>query len=141
MDSKKQKELSDILQQFNRQVSRIFKIVDAIVPDEPNVDWARRIIKIFRNENPPAVLEKCIDKLWDNKDHIMSRDVNFFKTCSFDKYIKKDENKEWLDRLIVLMRTRFFDLSKKEQNCIWECLGEMLKNVIKYKITKGDFVK
>ena len=36
MDSKKQKEISDVLQQFNRQVTKLFKIVDLIVPGDPN---------------------------------------------------------------------------------------------------------
>lgn len=139
MDYKKQKELSDILQKFNRQVSRIFKIAEALVPDEPNIDWVRRIVKICRNENPQLVLERCIDKFWEYKEFIINRDEQFFQTCSTDKYIKNDDNKEFLDRLVMLIRTKFKDLVKKEQNDIWVCLEEMLKNVIKYRIIKGDF--
>jgi len=139
MDSKTQKEISDILQQFNREVSRLFKVIDAIIPDDPTVDWARRIIKIFRNENPLAVLDRSVDKLWEHKDNIIARNSEFFRTCSFDKYIKKDGNKEWLDNLIKIIRTRFFDLSEKEQNYIWACLEGMLTNVIKYKLIKGDY--
>lgn len=139
MDSKKQKELSDILQQYNRHVSKLFKIIDVIVPNNPHIDLARRLIKILRNENPPAVLEKTIDKLWDNKDRILKRDAHFFKTCSFDKYIKVDSNKEWLDSLVNLVRIKYDILNDQEQTYIWDILNNMLKNVIEYRLIKGDF--
>jgi hypothetical protein len=134
---KKQKDISDILQQFNRQISRLFKFADIVAKGDPTIDWARRVIKILRNENPPAVLERCIDKFWDNREPIMTRNVDFFKTCSMDKYIKKDKNKVWLDELIKFIRTRYFDLSESEQNSIWVCMEEMLKNIIKYRIVVG----
>lgn len=141
MDSNKQKEINDVLQQFNRQVTKLFKIAESMVPNDPTVDWARRIIKIFRNEDPPAVLERCIDKLWENKEPIMRRDVEFFKVYKPDKYIKNDENKEWLDRLTNLIKTKYFELNIQEQSYIWDCLEEMLKNVIKYRLLQGDFAK
>ena len=141
MDSKKQKEISDVLQQFNRQVTKLFKIVDLIVPGDPNIDWARRIVKICRNENPAIILEKCIDKLWDNKEPIMKRDAEFFRDRSYDKYIKTDENKEWLDRLTNLIKTKYFDLSNQEQSYIWDCMDNMLKNVIKYRLLQEDFAE
>ena len=51
MDSKKQKEISDVLQQFNRQVTKLFKIVDLIVPGDPNIDWARPIVSVSSTIN------------------------------------------------------------------------------------------
>lgn len=139
MDTPYQTEINIIIQQFNRQVSRLMKIANEISGDDPNIEWLTRVFKIMRNESPLCILEKCVDKIWDNKDHILEKNTKFFETCSLDKYIKRDKNKEWIDEMVKLVRTKFFDLSEKEQNCIWECMGEMLKNIIKYRLLKGDF--
>ena len=138
-DHKKQKQLSDILQKFNSKISKLMKIARNFTDEDPNIEWVSRIIKIIRNENPPMILERCIDKFWDNKDHIISRDVEFFKTCSTDKYVKNDNNKQWIDGLINVVRTKFFELSSSEQNIIWECMNEMLKCIIEYRLIKEDF--
>lgn len=135
----KQKQLSDILQRFNRGVSKLMKVARNFSNDDPNVDWVGRIIKICRNENPPMILEKSIDKFWDNKDSIIRRDTEFFKTCSFDKYVKKDKNKEWIDGLIGVVRTRYFDLSVGEQTYIWDRMNELLICVIEYRLIQEDF--
>ena len=140
-DSNKQKQLSDILQRFNSDISKLLKIARAFSDDDPNVEWVARIIKIIRNENPPMILERCIDKFWDNKDFIIKRDTEFFKTCSLDKYVKKDKNKVWIDGLINLVRTKYFEISEKEQNYIWERMNELLKCVIEYKLVKEEFRK
>ena len=71
------KEISDLLQIFNRQISRVFKIIDKIVPNDKNMDLAKIVIRRLRFENPPAVLDKCVDKIWDHKDQIMNKDVEF----------------------------------------------------------------
>jgi hypothetical protein len=139
LESNKQKKLSDILQRFNRDISKLMKVANAFSDDDPNLEWITRIIKIIRNENPPMILEKCIDKFWDNKDSIMNRDVVFFKSCSFDKYVKKDKNKVWIDGLINVVRTRYFEISEKEQSYIWDRMNEMLKCVIEYKLVKEEF--
>ena len=80
MDHKKEKEINDVIQYFNRQVSNIFKVIDTkddSIQNNPDVDWLRRITKIIRNENPPYMLEKSVDKLWDNRFAILAKDADF----------------------------------------------------------------
>jgi hypothetical protein len=139
MDTKYQKEIDVILHQFNRQVSKLMKIANEISGDNPNIEWLTRLFKILRNESPLCILDRCVDKIWDNKDSILKRDAKFFETCDFNKYIKKDGNKEFLDGIVTLVRSKYFDLTEKEQNCIWVCMEEMLKNIIKYRLLKCDF--
>jgi hypothetical protein len=140
MDNKKEKDISDITQQFNRHAGKLFKIIDKNAGEEnANAAWVVRIFKIMRNENPLCILEKCVEKLWDNKDAIISKDVKFFESCNLDKYIKKDKNKVWLDELVSLIRAKYFVLSEKEKDVMWEATNEMLKCVIQYKLVNGDF--
>lgn len=143
MDAKKEKEISDIIQYFNRQISNIFKVIDNAddsVQYNPDVDWVRRITKIVRNENPPYMLEKSIDKLWENKDKIIAKDSDFLlKKEITGKYIKDDSRKEWMEGMVDFVRNRYKDLDKQDLEYLWKCINNMLQSVIKYRIIKNDF--
>jgi hypothetical protein len=139
MDSDKQKKISTILDNFNRQVSRIMKIAEAKEKDNIDVIWVRKLISLIRQENPPLILERCIDKLWDNREQIMKRDMDFFLKNSFGKYVKDDDNKEWLTGLISMVQKKQALLSEDEKKYIWDCINKMLECVIQYRIIMGDF--
>jgi hypothetical protein len=143
MDTKKEKEVSDVIQYFNRQMSNIFKVIDNkddSINHNPDVDWVRRITKILRNENPPYMLERSIDKLWDNKDKIIERDSAFLLNKKVtSKYVKDDSRKEWIEGMIDFVRNRYTDLSPDELEHVWKCINNMLQAVIKYRILKDDF--
>jgi hypothetical protein len=143
MDSKKEKQISDIIQYFNRQVSNIFKVIDnngGDIQNNPDIDWIRRITKIIRNENPSLMLEKSIDKLWDNKDKIIARDADFLVNKKItSKYIKDDSRKEWLNGIIDFIRNRYTDLTPEDTDRVWKSINNMLQAVIKYRILKDDF--
>jgi hypothetical protein len=86
------------------------------------------------------MLERAIDKLWDNKDKIIERDLAFLinkKVTS--KYIKDDSRKEWMEGMIDFVRNRYTDLSPDELEYVWKCINNMLQAVIKYRILKDDF--
>jgi hypothetical protein len=143
MNNKKEKQISDVIQYFNRQVSNIFKVIDSqddSVSNNPDVDWLRRVTKIIRNENPPYMLERAVDKLWDNKDKIIERDSAFLINKKMtSKYIKNDSRKEWMEGMMDFVRNRYTDLSPDETECVWKCINNMLQAVIKYRILKDDF--
>ena len=145
MDHKKEKEINDVIQYFNRQVSNIFKVIDTkddSIQNNPDVDWLRRITKIIRNENPPYMLEKSVDKLWDNRVAILAKDADFLvKKELVSKYIKNDERKEWMEGLMSFIRSKYLILNPTELDYLWNCINAMLQSVIKFRILKDDYNK
>jgi hypothetical protein len=143
MDHKKEKEINDIIQYFNRQVSNIFKVIDGkddSIINNLDVDWVRRVTKIIRNENPPYMLEKSVDKLWENRDAIISKNADFLLTKEVvNKYIKNDERKEWMEGMCDFIRSKYTSLNSTELEYMWKCINAMLQSVIKYRIIKNDF--
>lgn len=142
MYSDKQKKISIIIQQFNRHLSKILKISQEVDKDNIDLEWIRRVVRILRDENPPLVLERCINKLWDNSEQIIARDKNFFIDNINDlnkKYIKNDERKEWIEGIVDYLRKKADILTKDQTEDVWDCLNGMLENVIKYRILIGDF--
>jgi hypothetical protein len=140
MNDAKQKEIVDILQLFNRQVSNMLKIVVAIAPNNPDIDFVRRAVKILRDTNPEGAIEKCMVKLWDHQQQIRERNASFFMDCPLDKYIKNDRRKSWIDGLVRMVRTRYTELSEAELDAIWKCINTMLVCVIKYKLLNQDHI-
>jgi hypothetical protein len=144
MDDKKDKEMIELMEYFNRQISNVFKIVDMKdeISSNANVDRVRRMVKILRHEAPLLMLERSVDKLWDNKDAIMSRNLDFLMAKeNSNKYIKNDERKEWLENLFNLIRNKYSELDKSETEYLWKCIDNMLKCAIKYRILQGNFTK
>ena len=143
MDHKKEKEINDIIQYFNRQVSNIFKVIDGkddSIINNLDVDWVRRVTKIIRNENPPYMLEKSVDKLWENRDAIIDKNADFLlKKEVTNKYIKNDERKEWMEGMIDFIRHKYTSLNDTELEYLWKCINAMLQSVVKYRIIKNDF--
>jgi hypothetical protein len=144
MDHKKEKDINDIIQYFNRQVSNIFKVIDGkddSISKNPSLDWVRRITKIVRNENPPFMLERSVDKLWENRVAIMEKNVDFFVNKEVaSKYIKDDSHKEWLESLCEFIRDKYKSLDDTELEYLWKCINAMLQSVIKFRILKDDFI-
>lgn len=138
MDSDKQKQINDIIFYFNKQINIIFKFIDSKDDDVKNnetIDHARRLVKIVRREYPALMLERCIDKLWDNKEAIINKDAQFFMGSDvMHKYIKDDSNKEWLTGLIEFIKEQYDVFTKEELDKLWVCINRMLECVIKYRL-------
>jgi hypothetical protein len=138
MDNNEQKEIVDILQKFNRQISSLIRMLVAIAPENQDLDYIRRAIKILRDINPEGAMEKCMVKLWDHQKQIRDRTASCFIDCPVDKYIKDDCRKSWIEGIVRTVRTRYTFLSKDELNSIWNCINIMLVCVIKYKLLVQD---
>lgn len=140
MESREQKELDHIIQTFNSQTVKLIKIVDYILPDHPDIEWFKRISKIVRYESPSLLIEKSLENIWDNKENIMSRNIDFFNNCSYDKFIEQDNHGEWLDEIIKIFRVEYFNLKQKEIDIVWKCMDTMLECVIKYNLIKENHI-
>lgn len=137
MSNDKYKEISDVITYFNRQVMQIFKFIDSsgAYKDNALLHKVRLLIKITKAVEPSEMLERCIDKLWENRDAIIAKDIEFFKGGGvMRKYIKDDANKEWLTGLTDFVMDQYENFDDDEIEQIWVRINNMLEAVIKYRI-------
>ena len=141
MNLKKEKEISDIIQHFNRQLSKIFKLIDSIdaIQNNPDLDWVQRVVTIIKNVNPAHIIDRSIDRLWESREFIINRDEKFITENHVDKYIEDDCRKEWMEGLFRYLRSKYTTLKREEITYLWDCINNMLEAVIKYRIIKQDF--
>jgi hypothetical protein len=135
-----QKKLDKILFAFNRQLSKIIKMADQVDPNNADIDWIRRMLRILRDDSPSLVLEKCIDKFCDNSEQIIARDTDFFVTKhNFDEDVDENDNKEWVVGIINMIKEKQALLLPDQLSCMWDCLNKMLECIVQYRIITGDF--
>jgi hypothetical protein len=139
MDSDKTKKIITIVQNYNRVCTKLLNMVESIIPDNPKIYIVTRVFNMVKRENPAMLIEKGIDKLWDNKDHIINKDIDFFKQANGSQYIKNDSRKEWLTDLVAMLKGEYENLNEKEIEKIWESIRIMLECVIQYKLIKQDY--
>lgn len=143
MDHNKQKKISTICDNFNRQIARLIKLAERDHKDDINLYYVKRGISLVRQQNPALVLEKCIDKLWENKTQIIDRDVKFFVDNMREKagkFIKDDHRADWLYSILEMLKREEKLLKDDEREYIWDCINKMLEHVVEYRIIMGDFV-
>lgn len=131
----KEKQLSDVLQKFNRGVSRIMKVVSIIEKNNVDIEWLRSQLSLVRDTNPCLILEKCMDKFWAYNVQIMNRSDAFFLNPDVGKkFIKDDENKEWLENFVKMIRDKLPLLTDDQRTRIWDCLNAMLEATLEYRL-------
>jgi hypothetical protein len=130
-----------IVNKFNIEVSIVCKFCVKQEKDNIDLEWIDKMVKTIKYENPNYIMDICLDKLWDNKENIMNRDEKFFKENNIEEmYISSsDNNKEWLERLINVLRNFLFKLDQCDKDFIWDTFNKMLELAIEYRICKKYF--
>jgi hypothetical protein len=141
MNSTNDKKISDSVQSFNTQCGKILKIACKIAgSDHKHLSWCVRMFKIAKDIDPLCIINRGVDKLWDSKEHIINKDKLFFmEKYDTNKFIKNDGNKQWLDGIVETVKLGMDELSKMEEEYVWNCLNIMLSSVIEYKLLTNDF--
>jgi len=88
-----------------------------------------------------AAEEKIIrtkDKIWNVREHIMNKDVDFFLKRDYSGMVKKDNNKAIIESLMEIVKNNFEGLTESEQNKYWKKAKKLLNLVGKFKLAIND---
>jgi len=125
-----------LVDDFNKEILILVKFMKKKDKKNIDIEWLYKILCTIKNENPSFIIEKCIDKLWHNRDHILNRSELFFKDDYEKKWIKEDCRKEWLSSFICHIKNNMFILNDEEKTFTWDHVNNMLKIVIEYRLIK-----
>jgi hypothetical protein len=142
MDVKKQGDINNILQKFNRQIAKIFKVLDRVFPDDrADMCHIKQVLQIAREEMPERLITEGGDKLWDNRERIIARDVDFFlQENNMSKYAGSEKTKSEVNTMVKFVGREYNNLTVDEMNFVWDTVHNMLKCVIEYRIIMGDYI-
>jgi|SRR6185436_8395970 len=132
-------EIITIVQNFHTKVFNILKICKKLNPKSVELHQLHNIASLARDTEFLTIINRCKDKMWLHREHIINRNERFFLNNEFKQYIKDDENKSFMHSLINVIQTGYKDISENEKDILWRHVQDMLRHVIEYKKAIGDF--
>lgn len=130
----KKLEISD---EFNKYLFRLIKLIESKFTsynDSILIDRYKRRISVAKSTNPLFLIEKCKNKLWELKDHILVKNDDFFIKTQYDEMVANLVEKDEITHIIHLFKQKYSSLLDDEKNVIWSCLQPMLRCSIQYKL-------
>ena len=133
-------ELNDILKSFHTAVFDLIYIAENVDPKNYYITWVKQQIDIFRKIDKENIIKRMKNKLWENHKQIMNHDLDFFKQDKhITKYIKNDENREFMFSVINMLKKKIETLSPEELEAVWNVLEQILAACIDYKRLVHDY--
>lgn len=132
-------EVNGIITNFHGVMFKILKICRKIDPTSIELESLQSRIGLARDIDPLLIINRCKDKVWMHREHIINENEEFFLKNKFTEYIKNDENKSFMHSLINLIKTKYKGLSAPEKKELWRLVKEMLRHIVEYKKATDDF--
>lgn len=125
--------ITPIFNEYNNVLNSILSMMRKQAVDEEDiveVDRAKRIIGLCPMEEK---LFRTKDKIWNVRNQILNKDLNFFMTNDYSGMIKNDQNRAFIEAMIEIIKENFIELTKKEQDFYWSKFTKLLHLVAKFK--------
>lgn len=132
-----------IIDNFNKNIKRLVKILDSIIIDNLPFDILKRRLYIVMRESPLFLLQKIGEYIYNGKDFIINNNIDGLLQKNMDSAISTDintlantENMNYneIDNLINTVRTKWVNFSSDEKEYITKIFKRLLSEYSKYKL-------
>lgn len=132
-------EINNIITEFHSTIFKVLKICRKIEPNNIDLEWLQSKLSMARDIDPLMIINKCSNKIWAHREHILEQNEDFFLKNKYTEFIKNDENKSFMHSLIDLIKNKYLEISAAEKKMLWDLIKSMLGSIAKYKKAIGDF--
>ena len=133
-------DINDIIKEFHNTIFKVLKICKKIEPNNVELEWLHNKLSLARDIDPLMIINKCSEKIWAHREHIITENEDFFLNNKYTEYIKEDENKSFMYSLVDLLKDKYKVVSTSEKKVLWSLIKSMLASIVKYKKTQGNFI-
>lgn len=135
--------LNEIFNEYHNTIKMIITSAEKILAADGNKDEEDEVelsrIKRIVNLSPSdEILIRSMDKVWSVKNHIMTKNSDYFLKKDYSNLVKNDEKKAMIVNLIMIIREMYDKLKPKEQNLFWSYGLTLLKLVANCKKLIGE---
>lgn len=131
-----------ISDEFNKYLFRLVKLIEmkfsGSYSDSSLIDRYKRRISVAKSTDPLIIIEKCKNKLWEIREHILNENDKFFIDSEYNEMVSNLSEKDEITHIIQLFKQKYSTLLDDEKTAIWGCLKPMLRCSIQYKIIKNE---
>jgi hypothetical protein len=132
-------EMKLILRKFHNALFDLINVAESIDPKNTHVTWVKQQIDIFRKIDRENIIRRLKDKMWDYREQIMNKDLDFFKQNQFSKFIKNDDNRQFMYSIINMLKKKIETLEPEAIEVIWDIILQLLMSCIEYKKLTRDY--
>ena len=139
------KQMNRLVDDFSNCLTRILtaaeKRLKQMEKDNPDEDYSEDIVLVTQIRGLMAfcpneeLFVRTKGKVWKVKDHILKRNVNYFRDRDYNKLIKKDSNEAFIYQIIDLIKDQVDVLTSDELEYYWKQVAQMLQCVAIFKKT------
>ncbi len=124
--------IDDAIDGFHKTLFSIMKIARYMEPNNSDLEWMAAKLRMAADMEPLHLISRFKNKIWDCRKQIMEKDKKFFIENSFDSYIKNDENKNFMQSLLNMIKKGIDRLTAQEEAHIWSLAQDLLRYTINY---------
>jgi predicted choloylglycine hydrolase len=132
-------ELNDIYNKYANAILSILTMGQKQTKDEDELVELDRLKRIINLTPSDERFIRTKDKVWAVREHIINKNAKFFIERDYSAAIKKDHNQGFIETLISIIKYKFTQLTKTEQDFYWKKAAILLNCVARFKKAVGEF--
>jgi HSP90 family molecular chaperone len=134
-----QDKLHTIINTYCSHINSVITMVKEQLTDETEIAEMERLKRIIGFCPKEELFIRTKEKVWNVRDHIINKDMEFFYNRDYSSMVKKDENQSFIEALMNIVKYNFKQLTPKEQDRYWNRGIMMLKNIVEFeKLRRGE---
>lgn len=132
-------DITPIIDAFNKSIFALVKQVKRLSPANEDVECLSKSLYLAREIDPLSIIATAEGKIWEYREQIMARNESFFLENEFTELSGEEVKGVRMQTLLGVLKERFIGLSNAEKSMLWDLINDLLKSVIKYKLTSGSY--
>lgn len=139
IDPKQLNEIYNTYKQTLNSMLAIAKEQAKMANEEDDIITIEHICRVLNLAPVDEIFIRSKEKIWHHQDKIIHRDAKYFIEKNYSAMIKKDKNQAFLESLISIIKSKFLELTKEQQNVYWARSAALLNCVIRFKKLVGEY--
>jgi len=124
---------NDIFNSYSQGINSVLALVLTQCDDDEDaveIEQLRRVIGMCPLEDK---FIRTKGKVWAVRKHIINKNASYFLDKDYSKMIKRDGNQAFIESLMEIVKSRFTELSKADQDMYWKKAALMLNTVARFR--------
>lgn len=139
VDPKQLNEIYNTYKQTLNSMLAIAKEQAKMENEEDDIITIEHICRVLNLSPVDEVFIRSKEKIWHHQDKIINKDAEYFMEKNYSAMIKKDKNQAFLESLISIIKSKFKNLTKQQQNIYWAKSAALLNCVVRFKKLVGEY--
>lgn len=129
----KQPELNKIYNKAANSITSLVVMMTKKCTEDDELNELERLKRLLSACAPDEIFMRIKDKVWAARKPLREKDVEFFLKRDYSSLVKKDHNQLFIEHLMIIVRDRYMDSTKAEQDMYFRKGWDLVDSVEQFK--------